>query len=248
MCPKKIVLFDVDGTLTPARGLIDDEMKDIISQLRSLPDVDVGVVGGSDAAKQLEQLGQNCREHFDYNFSENGVVGYKNGEKIHSNSIVQVLGDDNLQELINFVLHRFAQVTLPKKRGTFIEFRTGMLNISPCGRAVSRAERNEFYEYDMEHNIREAIVGELRERFGERFGLTFSIGGQISIDVFPNGWDKTYCLQFVKEHYEEIHFFGDKVYKGGNDHEIYTHPDVIGHAVETPADTKRILREMFLSE
>ena len=36
-------------------------------------------------------------------------------------------------------------------------------------------------------------------------------GGQISFDVFPIGWDKTFCLQFVeKEGYKEIHFFGDK--------------------------------------
>ncbi len=27
--------------------------------------------------------------------------------------------------------------------------------------------------------------------------LTYSIGGQISFDVFPNGWDKTYALQVV---------------------------------------------------
>ena len=48
-----------------------------------------------------------------------------------------------------------------------------------------------------------------------------SIGGQISFDVFPKGWDKTYCLQFVEgEGYDEIHFFGDKTYEGGNDFEV----------------------------
>ena len=44
--------------------------------------------------------------------------------------------------------------------------------------------------------------------------LSFSIGGQISIDVFPKGWDKTYCLQFVKDSYDRILFFGDKTMKG----------------------------------
>lgn len=33
-------------------------------------------------------------------------------------------------------------------RGTFIEFRNGMLNVSPVGRNCSREERIEFYEYD----------------------------------------------------------------------------------------------------
>ena len=34
-------------------------------------------------------------------------------------------------------------------------------------------------------------------------------GGQISIDCFPNGWDKTFCLQYLSE-FDTIHFFGDK--------------------------------------
>lgn len=39
-------------------------------------------------------------------------------------------------------------------------------------------------------------------------------GGQISFDVFPIGWDKTFCLRFVeKDEYKEIHFFGDKTYE-----------------------------------
>lgn len=42
-------------------------------------------------------------------------------------------------------------------------------------------------------------------------GLCFSVGGQISFDVFPDGWDKRYCLGIVeKDNYSTIHFFGDK--------------------------------------
>ena len=45
-------------------------------------------------------------------------------------------------------------------------------------------------------------------------GLVFAIGGQISIDVYPEGWDKTFCLQFIeKDNYKNIHFFGDKTAK-----------------------------------
>ncbi len=36
------------------------------------------------------------------------------------------------------------------------------------------------------------------------------LGGQISMDVFPEGWDKCYCLRFVENKYKTIHFFGDK--------------------------------------
>ena len=33
-------------------------------------------------------------------------------------------------------------------RGTFIEFRKGMLNVCPVGRSCSQAERDQFGEYD----------------------------------------------------------------------------------------------------
>ena len=45
------------------------------------------------------------------------------------------LGEEKLQDLLNFVLGHFATIKLPKKRGTFVEYRNGMLNFSPIGRA-----------------------------------------------------------------------------------------------------------------
>lgn len=60
------------------------------------------------------------------------------------------------------------------------------------------------------HNIRKKFVEALYSNFPDA-GLKFAIGGQISIDVFPVGWDKTFCLQFLeKAGYKNIHFFGDK--------------------------------------
>ena len=111
-----------------------------------------------------------------------------------------------------------------------------MLNVCPIGRNCTQEERLEFFAYDNEHKIRETMVKLMEEQFGEKYGLKFSIGGQISIDVFPKGWDKTYCLQHVKE-FKEIHFFGDKTMPGGNDYEIYTHAKVKGHSVKNPDDT-----------
>ena len=85
------------------------------------------------------------------------------------------------------------------------------------------------------------------------FLRSYSIGGQISFDVFPQGWDKTYCLQHVENEknlpggvdYTTIHFFGDKTYKGGNDFEIYDDSRTIGHSVENPEDTVAQLKELF---
>ena len=109
--------------------------------------------------------------------------------------------------------------------------------------------------------MRAAFVRVLQEKF-ESYDLTFSIGGQISFDIFPCGWDKTYALKHVEdEGFEEIHFFGDKTYKvrvptpsfpilisihqGGNDYEIFEDPRTTGHTVSSPDDTARILKELF---
>ncbi|KAI5295100.1 Phosphomannomutase [Ascosphaera acerosa] len=126
-----------------------------------------------------------------------------------------------------------------------------MVNISPVGRNASVEERNEFEAFDKEHHIREKLVDALRKEFPD-YGLTFSIGGQISFDVFPTGWDKTYCLQHVKAEraasgvdYTTIHFFGDKTFKGGNDYEIFEDERTIGHTVTGPEDTMKQLREIF---
>lgn len=65
----------------------------------------------------------------------------------------------------------------------------------------------------MENQVRSKMVAALKEEFPD-YGLTYSIGGQISFDVFPEGWDKTYCLRHLKsEKFETIHFFGDKTYQ-----------------------------------
>lgn len=49
--------------------------------------------------------------------------------------------------MVNFLLKYLSDVRLPKKRGTFIEFRTGMINVSPIGRNATVEERNEFEEW-----------------------------------------------------------------------------------------------------
>ncbi|KAI1788462.1 eukaryotic phosphomannomutase [Ganoderma leucocontextum] len=243
---KKLVLFDVDGTLTPARQVMSP---DIIALLRALrKKVAIGVVGGSDLVKISEQLtvsGSTVTDEFDFTFAENGLTAYKLGQQLPSQSFIKFIGEVRYKALANFILHYLADIDLPIKRGTFIEFRNGMVNVSPIGRNATVQERNEFEAYDKQHGIRAAFVNALKEKFPD-YGLTYSIGGQISFDVFPNGWDKTFCLQHVAdEQFEEIHFFGDKTYKGGNDYEIYSDSRTIGHSVKSPTDTMQILKELF---
>ncbi|KAL0223177.1 hypothetical protein P9112_002567 [Eukaryota sp. TZLM1-RC] len=241
MTRSTLILFDIDGTLTPARDSASPEMLSLLQSLRKR--YTVGIVGGSDAEKQKEQLGPSVHLDYDYVFAENGLVAYKDGTLFHEGSMVNFLGEQRMQTLINSILLELSKIELPFKRGTFIEFRTGMLNVSPVGRSVSSEERLAFYKYDQQHHIREKLIDILKDIFAG-WGLCFSIGGQVSFDVFPQGWDKTYCLQFLNE-YKDIHFFGDKTSPGGNDYEIYSHPNVHGHSVTSPDDTVQQLKSLF---
>ena len=126
-----------------------------------------------------------------------------------------------------------------------MELRKGMINVSPIGRLCSQAERLAFEAYDKEHGIRQQMVNALEAEFSE-YGLQFAIGGQISIDVFPRGWDKTFCLRHLaNESFETVHFFGDRTSPGGNDYELFSHEEVIGHTVTSPEDTISQLRTIF---
>ena len=239
-----LVLFDVDGTLTVPRKEADPAMLAYLKALREK--VTIGIVGGSDLGKQKEQLGDDLLENFDFVFSENGLDAYKDGASFHQNSFKDHLGEEKLQKFINFCLGYLSKVELPCKRGTFVEFRKGMLNISPVGRSCSQSERDSYEEFDLANNIRKDFVAALDKEFNPEYELKFSIGGQISFDVFPIGWDKTYCLQHVKDAgFSEIHFFGDKCFEGGNDFEIYNDERTVGHSVKTWNDTLEICKSLF---
>lgn len=241
--PKTLCLFDVDGTLTPARLAVSPEMDNLLKELRKK--CVIGFVGGSDLNKQVEQLGADVISKFDYCFSENGLTAYKMGQQLESQSFIQWIGEEKYNKLSKFILKYLSELDLPFRRGTFIEFRNGMINVSPVGRNCSTEERNQYEAYDVPNKVRVNMVEALKKEFAD-LPLTYSIGGQISFDVFPTGWDKTYCLRHVEdEGFETIHFFGDKAYEGGNDWEIYSDDRTIGHAVKSPEDTMALLKEIF---
>jgi len=167
-----ICLFDVDGTLTPARRAVSPEMLALLSALRHK--VAIGFVGGSDLAKQQEQLGSSSlsvTSLFDFCFAENGLTAYRLGEVLPSNSFIKWIGEEKYKRLVRFILHYIADLEIPVKRGTFVEFRNGMINVSPIGRNASIDERNEYERYDKQHGIRTKFVEILKEKFAD-LGLT----------------------------------------------------------------------------
>ncbi|KAA8516014.1 hypothetical protein F0562_019193 [Nyssa sinensis] len=215
--PGLIALFDVDGTLTAPRKVVTPKMLEFMQELRKV--ITVGVVGGSDLVKISEQLGKTVTNDYDYVFAENGLVAYKDGKLIGTQSLKSFLGEEKLKEFINFTLHYIADLDIPIKRGTFIDMTRFTIYAQKWYLCFARSL----------HTL----------------NLTFSIGGQISFDVFPQGWDKTYSLRYL-DNFDEIHFFGDKTYKGGNDFEIYESERTVGHTVISPEDTVKQCTSLFL--
>jgi phosphomannomutase len=221
--------------------------------------VAIGFVGGSDLVKQQEQIGKAANKQvtdlFDFCFAENGLTAYRMGEQLPSQSFINWIGEERYKKLTKYILQWIVNNVIdviPVVRGTFIEFRNGMINVSPVGRNASTKERNEFEAFDKIHNVRPKLVEDLKKEFPD-FGLTYSIGGQISFDVFPTGWDKTYCLRHVEAEaqrpggttFKTIHFFGDKVFPGGNDWEIAEDSRTTAHPVKNPEETIAILKSLF---
>jgi len=99
-------------------------MLSLLSQLRHK--CAIGYVGGSDLTKQQEQLGTPSiavTSLFDFCFSENGLVAFRMGQPLASTSFIQWLGEAKWKTMVNFVLRYVADLDLPVKRGTFVEFR-----------------------------------------------------------------------------------------------------------------------------
>jgi len=260
-----LILFDVDGTLAVPAQLAEPEIVQMLDELRQR--YAVGIVGAGDFKKQERQLGgADLSARLDFVFSENGVHAFRDGVQIHCKSIVEFLGEarweqfqSGLKELLSAeaaeterLLQLASLSAVLADRSTFLECRECTVNVCPIGRVptLSKEERAAFEKLDTEAGLRRRIVERLTSDYGPEteYQLTFSIGGQIGIDVCPCGWDKTFCLRFVSpEEFPTVHFFGDKTYKGGGDYEIFESPRTMGHTVTDAADTLQQVQALFFA-
>lgn len=238
-----LILLDIDGTLTPAMGTIEPDTVHALEEARDRG-WSIGVVGGSDRAKAVRQLGEPVLDELmEIAFHENGCTVYRQGRLVHTDALEDFLTNPQITELLEFLLHLVATAACPWRTGNFIERRQCMLNVSPIGRACSASDREAFFVWDQETRCRLGMAEAIRERF-PHLPIEVEIGGQISLDIFPRGLDKRRCLAHLGEWTGEIHFIGDRCERGGNDHHLYHDPRVIGHRTTGPDHTREILRHI----
>jgi len=72
------------------------------------------------------------------------------------------------------------------------------------------------------------------------------MGGDTSFDIFPTGWDKTYCLRHFPNY--KHYFVGDRCERTGNDWEIYETLRGVGRGFETtgPQQTSQIIFDKII--
>tara|TARA_R100001460_G_scaffold101528_2_gene145610 strand:+ start:2073 stop:2840 length:768 start_codon:yes stop_codon:yes gene_type:complete len=239
------LLFDMDGTLTDPRQLITPE---VVSCLRQIPkSIKLHLVTGSDMAKIEEQIPFNLLlELFDTVYACNGTKVYNcnldmddetkaiEPELIHKVSMKDFYSESDLNHIINVLLKTAAETHTKIKTGTFVEWRESQINFSIIGRNCTSEQRSDYIRWDNKSGERKKIVADLRNHF-QGWGLSFRLGGQISIDITRDGWDKSYAFKNMTETPDQCVFFGDKICPDGNDLDIAM-KSARYHNVSSPAD------------
>ena len=257
---KNIVLFDMDGTLTKPRGLLDLSLLNSLYKIQTK--AKIGIVTGSDydyLSYQLKPLLDTSISNDVYLMPCNGTKLYlpkgDDHELVYHRSMKDELGESDFKELMIVLLNKQANIEhhiLPLPlTGHFISYRDSMINWCPIGRNASREERKTFIEYDSNRtpSFRSILMDRLKHDLSLR-GLfdkiEIKLGGDTSFDIYPKGWNKTYCLKHFPDH---AHWFvGDRCETGGNDKELYDLLAVDNKAFKTKdtSTTKLIIEEQIL--
>jgi phosphomannomutase len=235
----KILLFDIDGTLTPSGDKIKPEMISSITEISC--QYQLGIVGGGNYQKISWQLGDTIH-FFKYVFSECGAVIYVDNKLVVQKNMLDFCDRDILNQIVKTALSEISKMPIIY-HGHQIDFRYGLVYISPPGMQATSYERDFFIKADSDLQLRKLLIQHLNEI---NHGGTFEIvlGGAVGIAVYPKGWDKSQVVDFFNAH-DEIYYFGDKTEPDGNDYPLFSHPAVHGVAVNNYNDTINYLKKMI---
>ena len=249
---KVTVLFDLDGTLTPPRGMISERVINSLLVLNRF--CEVGILSGSNYDYILEQiqpliplwneklhlLGRNGTQYHIYKGSSNNFVKKSSvsmREKCSNNYNELV---ENLQ-LLQLLMQKEFKIPLT---GTFIQYRGSTVNWCPIGRSASKEDRELFSNMDKQYDIRNKYLRMLKSILikNDIENISVTLGGETSFDIYPKGWDKTYALRF----FNEVIFVGDRCQEGGNDFSICSHLKDKCFRTSGPDETCDIIKNILI--
>ena len=222
----RVHLFDIDGTLTPHRQSIDPDFLEFFLHWSS--NNKFYLTTGSDLIKVKEQLPAEVLNQAAGIFCCMGNQLFAPG----ADKVVYQNEFEPSRELIKDLQLTlgYSDFPYPWREGPHIELRPGMLNFSVAGRGVDAEMRKLYSRFDSKTRERERTCDIIRNKYPH---LDASIGGEISIDIYLRGNDKSQSVRYILNH-EQPHyiiFIGDRAFEGGNDYAVCKELDNIGRGV-----------------
>jgi phosphomannomutase len=209
---KEIYIFDVDGTLTPPRQLVHPNFALFFTEFASKHQV--YLASGSDLDKIKSQLPESILKSVHGVFTCMGNCFYQYGKQIYQNDFVEPPG------LRVDLKEKLLSSKYPRRRGNHVEERIGMINFSVVGRNASQEDREDYALFDKKASERRLFASVLNTKYEDQ--ITAVVGGEISIDIFNPGKDKSQVLTYLESNdmicpNTVVKFFGDRTEPGGND-------------------------------
>jgi hypothetical protein len=242
---KKLVVFDLDGTLAPSKSSLDAEMAALINKLLSI--IKVAVISGGDWSQfQKQVLSHLASDERLKNLSLLPTCGTqfykydKNWEKIYSEDF----SSEQKEKIVSSLKNAIEQSGLKAAKvwGEVIEDRGSQVTFSALGQ---EAPLNEKVKWDPDFTKRKkmkAILDTLIPEFSVR------LGGATSIDVTEPGIDKAYGIKKLRDvlgiAIEEMIFIGDALFPGGNDYPA-EQAGVVSIRVRDPKETKCVIEAII---
>jgi hypothetical protein len=241
---KKLIVFDLDGTLAESKGVIDVEMATLFSQLLSL--VKVAVISGGDWPQFDIQLLSKLTKN---TFLDNLTILPTSGTKfyMYSGAWIKKYSEDftveekkkiycALNESMKQVDFKVDQVW-----GEIIEDRGSQVTFSALGQSAPIEAKK---QWDPDFKKRQKMKVILDKMIPE---FAVNLGGTSSVDITNHGIDKAYGIQKLRDilgiPLVEILFVGDAIFPGGNDYSV-KQVGVKTIMVKNPDETKRVMETL----
>ena len=238
---KKLVVFDLDGTLAESKSPLDAEMAILLRALLAI--VKVAVISGGNWPQFKKQLLANL-PHDDrlVNLSILPTCGTKfyqyagDWKKIYSEDFTA----DEKKKIISSLKQALEEAgfTIEKLWGEDIEDRGSQITFSALGQQAPIKEKK---KWDPDFAKRKKIKSLLDKLIPE---FSVRLGGTTSVDVTKLGIDKAYGIRKLRDilgiAIQEMIFVGDALFPGGNDYPA-KQAGVVSIQVKDTNETKRVI-------
>jgi hypothetical protein len=245
---RKLIIFDLDGTLAESKQPLTHEMATLLSKL--LAHTRIAVISGGALSQFLKQvvamLPVDTKLANLYLLPTSGAALYEfhNGElrKVYEERLTDKESqtiDAAIREAITETGVIDLSVPSYDER---IEHRGSQVTLSALGQ---KAPVDLKMSWDPDRSKREALRRATAKRLP---GFLVKIGGKTSVDVTKLGIDKAYGVHQLCERIgvpePEALFIGDELEAGGNDEAVYK-TEVATCVVKDPADTLRTIKTLL---